>query len=103
MDGQGLPAHARLKHLVPTIGHFFTRLPLERAFLVQDPRRAISARRLVSPSFNDIRLILNTAQAMALAEGPRALRLVTFDGDVTLVSVNCGSVCWTYFADWGLV
>jgi IMP and pyridine-specific 5'-nucleotidase len=37
----------------------------------------------VAPSFNDIRLILNTAQVMSLTRaGP--LELVTFDGDVTL-------------------
>jgi IMP and pyridine-specific 5'-nucleotidase len=37
----------------------------------------------VAPSFNDIRLILNTAQVMSLSRaGP--LELVTFDGDVTL-------------------
>jgi IMP and pyridine-specific 5'-nucleotidase len=37
----------------------------------------------VAPSFNDIRLVLNTAQAMSLVRnGP--LDLVTFDGDVTL-------------------
>lgn len=35
------------------------------------------------PSFNDIRLILNTAQIMGVAAaGP--LDLATFDGDVTL-------------------
>lgn len=35
------------------------------------------------PSFNDIRLVLNTAQVMSLVRaGP--LELVTFDGDVTL-------------------
>ena len=88
MDAQGLPHLSRLRALVPSIGTFFTELPLERAFLVQDPKRAISARRLVSPSFNDIRLILNTAQAMALAQGQHPLKLVTFDGDVTLVSLR---------------
>jgi IMP and pyridine-specific 5'-nucleotidase len=37
----------------------------------------------VAPSFNDIRLILNTAQVMSLVHlGP--IELVTFDGDVTL-------------------
>ena len=37
----------------------------------------------MAPSFNDIRLILNTAQVMSLVRaGP--LELVTFDGDVTL-------------------
>ncbi|KAF3207543.1 IMP 5'-nucleotidase, variant 2 [Orbilia oligospora] len=35
-------------------------------------------------SFNDIRLILNTAQIMSLVKGG-PLQLVTFDGDVTLV------------------
>jgi len=37
----------------------------------------------VPPSFNDVRLILNTAQIMGLTvAGP--LELATFDGDVTL-------------------
>lgn len=51
---------------------------------MQDEKRAISARRLVSPSFNDIRLVLNTAQTMSLVGGREPLKLVTFDGDVTL-------------------
>lgn len=78
---------SKLKLLVPTIGTFFTRLPLEAAFQRQDARRFISSRRFVSPSFNDVRLILNSAQAMAVAEPGRpegALQLATFDGDVTL-------------------
>lgn len=37
-------------------------------------------------SFNDIRLILNTAQIMSLSRNGGPLKLVTFDGDVTLVS-----------------
>ena len=37
----------------------------------------------MAPSFNDIRLILNTAQVISLLRGSR-LELVTFDGDVTL-------------------
>ena len=62
---------------------FFTPLLLEDAFKFQDQRRKISSRRFVPPSFNDIRLILNTAQIMSLVRsGP--LGLVTFDGDVTL-------------------
>jgi len=69
--------------LVPSIGTFFTRLPLADAFKYQDRRRFISSRRFVPPSFNDIRLILNTAQIMGLtAAGP--IDLATFDGDVTL-------------------
>lgn len=74
----------RLRQMVPSVGHFFTRLPLERAFYVQDEKRALSKRRMVAPSFNDVRLILNTAQAMALAKPITRLELATFDGDVTL-------------------
>lgn len=36
MDLQGLPHMARLSHLVPSTGQFFTPLPLERAFVIQD-------------------------------------------------------------------
>lgn len=76
---------SRLRQMVPSIGYFFTPLPLERAFYVQDEKRAISKRRLVAPSFNDIRMILNTAQTMALSnQGNTRVSLVTFDGDVTL-------------------
>ena len=83
--------------LVPSISAFFTPLALEEAFLVQDAARAISSRRFVAPSFNDIRLILNTAQLLSLIR-PKAtasnssktltpqsqIQLLTFDGDVTL-------------------
>ncbi|EON65249.1 IMP-specific 5'-nucleotidase 1 [Coniosporium apollinis CBS 100218] len=79
----GTHAHSKLKLLVPSVGIFFTPLPLHDAFIYQDSRRFISYRRFVPPSFNDIRLILNTAQVMSLVRsGP--LELVTFDGDVTL-------------------
>jgi IMP and pyridine-specific 5'-nucleotidase len=100
---------SKLKMLVPSIGSFFTPLHLEAAFMYQDQRRAISCRRFVAPSFNDVRIVLNTAQIMALvrpvakpdpsnliaslsermlmqaadATGA-ALQLLTFDGDVTL-------------------
>lgn len=77
--------------LVPTIGTFFTPLALEAAFRYQDSLRAISSRRFVPPSFNDIRLILNTAQILSLVKPSREaltrsrqVELVTFDGDVTL-------------------
>lgn len=74
---------SKLKLLVPSVGLFFTPLSLSDAFVYQDSRRFISFRRFVAPSFNDIRLILNTAQVMSLVKsGP--LELVTFDGDVTL-------------------
>lgn len=74
---------SKLKLLVPTVGIFFTPLLLKDAFVWQDQRRYISSRRFVAPSFNDIRLILNTAQVMSLVKGG-PLELVTFDGDVTL-------------------
>ncbi|KAK9446689.1 IMP-specific 5-nucleotidase [Limtongia smithiae] len=83
-DLNGTPELAKIRHLVPSVGTFFTSLPLEQAFFVQDAKRAISSRRLVSPSFNDVRLILNTAQVMTLAGGEERLQLVTLDGDVTL-------------------
>jgi IMP and pyridine-specific 5'-nucleotidase len=74
---------SKLKLLVPSVGLFFTPLSLSDAFVYQDSRRFISFRRFVAPSFNDIRLMLNTAQVMSLVKnGP--LELVTFDGDVTL-------------------
>lgn len=86
-----LKPRSKLSMLVPTIGMFFTPLALEAAFLHQDAIRAISSRRFVPPSFNDIRLILNTAQVMSLMctsptskAPPSGLKLLTFDGDVTL-------------------
>ncbi|KAJ4865218.1 IMP-specific 5'-nucleotidase domain-containing protein [Trichoderma breve] len=73
---------SKLGMLVPTAGPFFTRLPLEAAFKYQDRKRYMSSRRYVAPSFNDVRLVLNSAQIMAVTNG--ALQLATFDGDVTL-------------------
>ncbi|KAL8758961.1 MAG: hypothetical protein Q9184_003766 [Pyrenodesmia sp. 2 TL-2023] len=80
---RGKQERSKLKLLVPSVGTFFTPLPLEKAFEFQDERRRISSRRFVAPSFNDIRLILNSAQLMSLAHD-RPIELVTFDGDVTL-------------------
>lgn len=83
-DGAGgLQAPSKLKLLVPSVGMFFTPLPLKAAFERQDGKRYISSRRFVAPSFNDVRLILNTAQIMSLVKHSK-LELVTFDGDVTL-------------------
>ncbi|KAJ2879669.1 IMP 5'-nucleotidase, partial [Coemansia asiatica] len=78
---QGIPSYSRLAKLVPSIGHFFTPLPLQTAFSRINKRDRISARKHVPPSFNDIRRILNLAQVMAIAP---QLQLVTFDGDMTL-------------------
>lgn len=79
----GTHDRSKLKLLVPSVANFFTPLALHDAFIWQDQRRFISFRRFVPPSFNDIRLVLNTAQVMSLVRGG-PLELVTFDGDVTL-------------------
>ena len=78
-----LRGRTRLAQLVPTIGPFFTELPLQQAFFHEDRKRAISSRIMVAPSFNDIRNILNTAQILQMREF-NDVKLVTFDGDVTL-------------------
>ncbi|KUI72978.1 IMP-specific 5'-nucleotidase 1 [Cytospora mali] len=83
LQNEDSPLPSKLKLLVPTVGPFFTRLPLEAAFKYQDRKRYISRRRFVSPSFNDVRLILNSAQSMAVTTYS-TLQLATFDGDVTL-------------------
>ncbi|KAG0159691.1 IMP-specific 5-nucleotidase [Penicillium digitatum] len=77
------PGKSKLNLLVPSIGTFFTKLYLEDAFKYQDQQRFISRRRFVAPSFNDIRLILNSAQVIGLVRSSD-VELVTFDGDVTL-------------------
>ncbi|KAL9096588.1 MAG: hypothetical protein Q9165_001075 [Trypethelium subeluteriae] len=79
----GTAERSKLKLLVPPVGTFFTPLMLQDAFTYQDSRRFISSRCFVPPSFNDIRLILNTAQVMSLVRGG-PIELMTFDGDVTL-------------------
>eukprot|EP00123_Amoebidium_parasiticum_P018165 comp24121_c1_seq1/m.43736 comp24121_c1_seq1/g.43736 ORF comp24121_c1_seq1/g.43736 comp24121_c1_seq1/m.43736 type:complete len:537 (-) comp24121_c1_seq1:233-1843(-) len=77
----GNPEQSRLFELVPTIGQFFTSLPLKQAFRTYDMIYHVSQREHVPPSFNDIRKILGIAQVHAVA---KTLRLVTFDGDETL-------------------
>ncbi|EEH21426.2 hypothetical protein PABG_03642 [Paracoccidioides brasiliensis Pb03] len=79
----GTSHRSKLKLLVPSIGNFFTPLLLADAFKYQDKVRFISSRRFVPPSFNDIRIILNTAQIMGLLHDGK-VELITFDGDVTL-------------------
>ncbi|KAF1815141.1 IMP-specific 5'-nucleotidase-like protein 1 [Eremomyces bilateralis CBS 781.70] len=82
-QGAGKQDRSKLKLLVPSIGSFFTPLLLYDAFLYQDQKRMISYRRFVPPSFNDVRLILNTAQVLSLTRSGHT-ELITFDGDVTL-------------------
>lgn len=69
---------------MPAVGVFFTPLLLENAFRFQDEQRRISSRRFVPPSFNDIRLTLNTAQVMGVLAQHGLFELITFDGDLTL-------------------
>lgn len=78
-----LPELSRLSTLVPNIGAFFTSLPLKATFLALEKShvRSIAGRRLVPPSFNDVRHILNFAQVNAIAN---TLKFITFDGDMTL-------------------
>ncbi|KAI1925274.1 IMP 5'-nucleotidase [Ophidiomyces ophidiicola] len=82
-QASGTSSRSTLKMLIPSVGTFFTPLLLEEAFKYQDKKRFISSRRFVPPSFNDIRLTLNTAQLMGLVHRSE-VQLVTFDGDVTL-------------------
>lgn len=94
-----LMGKSRLNQLVPSIGSFFTELPLEKAFLWEDSQRGISERRMVAPSFNDVRRILNVAQIFYFVDKRRKyhtdqLKLVTFDGDVTLYE-DGGSLDYT--------
>ena len=58
---------SRLKHLVPTVGDFHTPLPLRRAFHAYNAKYALTSRRHICITFNELRHILNLAQIMALA------------------------------------
>jgi IMP and pyridine-specific 5'-nucleotidase len=78
---EGKESSSALKELVSSVGYVFTPLDLREAFNVYDSKVALSARRFVPPSFNDIRHILNIAQVTAVRD---TVRLVTFDGDKTL-------------------
>ena len=59
---------SRLLLLVPTVKTFFTRLPLRSAFLAYDAKYAVTKRRHVCISFNEIRHILNLSQIMAMCK-----------------------------------
>lgn len=60
---------SRLQMLVPTVKTFFTRLPLRMAFEAYDTKYAVTARKHVCISFNEIRHILNLSQIMAMCPG----------------------------------
>lgn len=72
---------SRLKTLVPTVGKFHTSLAMAKAFKIYDEKYSISKRKMIPPSVNEIRHILNLAQVIALGKN---LRMISFDGDQTL-------------------
>mmetsp|Transcript_5024 Transcript_5024/g.7910 ORF Transcript_5024/g.7910 Transcript_5024/m.7910 type:complete len:573 (+) Transcript_5024:104-1822(+) len=57
---------SRLKQLVPSVGTFYTRLPLRKAFEAYNAKYGITKRRYICISFNEIRHILNLAQIIAM-------------------------------------
>jgi IMP and pyridine-specific 5'-nucleotidase len=56
---------SRLSEIVPTLGDFFTRLPLRQAWDEYDAKYRVSSRRKVNVSFNEIRHVANLAQIIA--------------------------------------
>ena len=82
------PDKSRLKVMVPSLGRFFHPLRLRKAFVEYDTKYCITARRFVSPTFNELRHILNLATVHALAPAGAgadgSLKMITFDGDETL-------------------
>jgi IMP and pyridine-specific 5'-nucleotidase len=72
-----------MKQYVPQVGVFHTSLPMRKAFKIYDEKYAVSQRRHLPPTFNEIRHILNLAQVIALSQ---SLSMISFDGDQTLYS-----------------
>jgi IMP and pyridine-specific 5'-nucleotidase len=54
---------------------------MAQAFRLYDQKYSISQRRMIPPSFNEIRHILNLAQIIDLG---KELKMISFDGDQTL-------------------
>jgi len=59
---------SRLKRLVPTVGVFHTRLLLRDAFIMYNKKYALTKRRHICISFNELRHILNLAQILAFRD-----------------------------------
>jgi hypothetical protein len=57
---------SRLQQLVPSVGTFHTPLPLRKAFVAYNKKYAVTKRKFITISFNELRHILNLAQIMAL-------------------------------------
>lgn len=62
---------SRLQKLVPSIGIFYTRLPLRKAFMAYNQKYGITKRQYICISFNEIRHILNLAQILAMMKEPK--------------------------------
>ncbi len=74
---------SRLKTLVPTVDVFHTELHLKDAFTKYNNKYAITSRKHVPPTFNEIRHVLNLSQLLAIGDD---LKFISFDGDQTLYS-----------------
>jgi IMP and pyridine-specific 5'-nucleotidase len=81
LEHRAAPKGSTLSRLVPSVGTFFTHLPLGQALDSYDEFSGLSRRRFVAPNFAEVRHVLNMAQVKASAP---ALRLITFDADGTL-------------------
>ena len=80
-EHRATPRASTLGRLVPSIGEFFTHLPLSAAMEEYDEFCGLSRRRYVAPNFAEVRHVLNMAQVRGSAP---SLRLITFDADGTL-------------------
>ena len=78
----------QLAPLAKRYGTFYTSLPLSKAFEWYDDRHKFARRRHVPPSDDELRHVFNIAQLMAVSP---QLKLLSFDGDVTLYP-NQGSL-----------
>lgn len=67
---QRVTVNSRLQQLVPSVGTFYTRLPLRKAFEAYNAKYGVSKRKYVAISFNEIRHILNLAQIIAMIHPP---------------------------------
>jgi len=84
---------SRLKQIVPTVGKFHTALPLRKAFEVYNSKYAITKRKHVCISFNEIRHILNLAQIMSFVEDERRMRglSISVQEEEEVVPTTCDS------------
>ena len=79
---------SRLQQLVPTVGTFHTRLPLREAFETYNDKYALTKRRHICISFNEIRHILNLAQIIAIRDECKNSNTGEGHANLQLVSSN---------------